>query len=272
MKRKIIGLLAIFALLPFSRSFAQDGEIIYTEFNPPLLINSEYSLNDKIQLDVDGDGSIDVCYWMETGRYITPYLKTMDKWEARRWKINEVDTIITDTSYLWCQPLFIHDIGIDLDDGYYHFTVYEKWMFRKSDAGHYYYGWADVHFIDTAYQLSYIPYDLYRYTMSIDKMAYCTIPDYPLVWGQTSLTGVEEDTGASPVTTIHPNPASSTLTITGESLRQIEITNMLGQRMATHEAEGSQATIDISTLPTGIYFVSIIDENGKRCVQKVVKE
>ena len=272
MKRNIIGLLALVALLPFSRSFAQEGEIIYTEFNPPLLINSEYSLNDKIQLDVDGDGSIDVCYWMETGRYITPYLKTMDKWEARRWKINEGDTIITDTSYLWCQPLFIHDIGIDLDDGYYHFTVYEKWMFRKSDAGHYYYGWADVHFIDTAYQLSYIPYDLYRYTMSIDKMAYCTIPDYPLVWGQTSLTGVEEATEPAFVT-LRPNPAKDTFTLTGAQLSEARLYSVTGQLVATKQGEGTESlTMDISGLPSGLYFVAAIGEDGSRSVLKVVKE
>ena len=82
----------------------------------------------------------------------------------------------------------------------------------------------------------------------------------------------EHDLPEESFATIHPNPATATVTIVGENLRQIEITDMLGQRVATHQAEGPQATIDISTLPTGIYFVGITDENGKRCVRKVVKE
>ncbi len=82
----------------------------------------------------------------------------------------------------------------------------------------------------------------------------------------------EHDLPEESFATIHPNPATATVTIVGENLRQIEITDMLGQRVATHQAEGPQATIDISALPTGIYFVGITDENGKRCVRKVVKE
>ena len=82
----------------------------------------------------------------------------------------------------------------------------------------------------------------------------------------------EHDLPEESFATIHPNPATATVTIVGEGLRQIEITDMLGQRVATHQAEGPQATIDISALPTGIYFVGITDENGKRCVRKVVKE
>ena len=71
---------------------------------------------------------------------------------------------------------------------------------------------------------------------------------------------------------IFPNPATGFITIVGDGLKQVEVLDMLGQRVATHQAEGPQATIDISALPTGIYFVGITDENGKRCVRKVVKE
>lgn len=72
--------------------------------------------------------------------------------------------------------------------------------------------------------------------------------------------------------TIYPNPARTTITITGENLRQIGVSNMLGQRVAIHQAEGSETIIDISILPAGIYFLDIINEEGKRCVRKLMKE
>ena len=145
--------------------------------------------------------------------------------------------------------------------------------FRKIVDYEDYYAWAKIYMYRNPNGQGNHPshgvYDIvYAYC---DDMAFCTIPDYPLQWGQTEILGVDENTEPS-IVTIHPNPANNTLTITGESLRWIEITNMLGQRVATHEAEDPQATIDISTLPMGIYFVGITDENGKRCVQKVVKE
>lgn len=72
--------------------------------------------------------------------------------------------------------------------------------------------------------------------------------------------------------TVYPNPARTTITITGENLRQIGVSNMLGQLVAIHQAEGSETIIDISTLPAGIYFLDIINEEGKRCVRKLMKE
>lgn len=71
---------------------------------------------------------------------------------------------------------------------------------------------------------------------------------------------------------IFPNPANTSIVVRGENLKQIEITNMLGQRMVTHKVEDKEIIIDISHLVPGIYFVGVIDENGNRCVQKVVKD
>lgn len=71
---------------------------------------------------------------------------------------------------------------------------------------------------------------------------------------------------------VYPNPANASVTVTGEDLKQIEVINTLGQRLATRHVEGSKVTIDIGNLPVGVFFLGITDENGKYCVRKLVKE
>ena len=71
---------------------------------------------------------------------------------------------------------------------------------------------------------------------------------------------------------VYPNPARDVLAVEGENLVEIEICNMMGQRVATHQAEGSESRIDISGLQAGMYCVGITDANGKRCVRMIVKE
>jgi hypothetical protein len=62
------------------------------------------------------------------------------------------------------------------------------------------------------------------------------------------------------------------VTITGLNLRQAEVVNTLGQRVAAVKGEGNQLSVNISNLPAGIYFVNVTDEEGRKCVRKVVKE
>ena len=73
-------------------------------------------------------------------------------------------------------------------------------------------------------------------------------------------------------TKIYPNPTRGLIIVEAEGLRQIEVLNTLGQRVATATSEGETLHIDISQLPAGIYFVNITDSEGRKCVRKVVKE
>ncbi|MBR1513295.1 MAG: T9SS type A sorting domain-containing protein [Bacteroidales bacterium] len=72
--------------------------------------------------------------------------------------------------------------------------------------------------------------------------------------------------------TLHPNPTTGMVTVTGENLRQAEVVNALGQHVATAKGVGESLKIDISNLPAGVYFVNITDAEGRKCVRKVVKE
>ncbi len=91
--------------------------------------------------------------------------------------------------------------------------------------------------------------------------------------GQTDFTWDNvEETNASAFATLYPNPANGHITINGKDLRTAEVFNTLGQRVATAMGEDEMLQIDISSLPAGVYFVTITDSDGRKCVRKVVKE
>ena len=106
----------------------------------------------------------------------------------------------------------------------------------------------------------------------VEEFAYCTIPNYPLRWGQTSLTESVDENGSTALATIHPNPTKGIVAIMGENLKQAEVLNVLGQQVLSVQGKGNELHIDMTALPVGVYFVTVTDEEGHKCVRKVVKE
>ncbi len=70
---------------------------------------------------------------------------------------------------------------------------------------------------------------------------------------------------------IYPNPTNGLLTIEHgvETITHLEVNNLLGQVVLQPQIQ--QNTINISTLPSGIYMLSVTTKNG-RTSQRVVKE
>ncbi len=83
---------------------------------------------------------------------------------------------------------------------------------------------------------------------------------------------VEEHENEEVPCTFYPNPTTGLVTITGKDLESAEVVNTLGQRVATATGKGKTLQINIANLPAGVYFVNITDEEGRKCVKKVVKE
>lgn len=71
---------------------------------------------------------------------------------------------------------------------------------------------------------------------------------------------------------LFPNPTTGHVTVTGKDLKAAEVLNILGQRVAKARGRGETLQIDMGELPAGVYFVTVTDEEGRRCVRKVVKE
>jgi len=72
--------------------------------------------------------------------------------------------------------------------------------------------------------------------------------------------------------TIIPNPAPNQVTISSATpFHSVEIINFLGQTVVSQSSIGNTATINVSNLNNGIYFVRVGFEGGGS-VRKLVKQ
>jgi hypothetical protein len=89
----------------------------------------------------------------------------------------------------------------------------------------------------------------------------------------TMLTVVTDDLGFETHTAtleIYPNPANSHFVVAGlNGESQIEVLNILGEKVYSIRSTNSQESISVSNLPTGTYFVKI-SQNDKMVTKKLV--
>ncbi|HLG36425.1 MAG TPA: T9SS type A sorting domain-containing protein [Bacteroidia bacterium] len=75
---------------------------------------------------------------------------------------------------------------------------------------------------------------------------------------------------------LFPNPATNEIRIESGKFKveRIEMCNMMGEKvkdLPLNSLKGTSASIDVSKLIPGIYFVTVTDEAGNKAVRKVVK-
>lgn len=253
--KKILFVVAL--TITMTAGYAQQGEIIYLDFEPD---TCKYVTEiDSLEIDIDQDGQIDVRfsgYCQHGALLMTTHVS--QGWEQCNPYPLE-NTLLNSDSLHW-QSYW--------DDWFGSGTFMGRIGLRKVIGDQYCYGWMQV-YCDTVPTHPY-PGAVGRNTY-VDRMAFCDIPNYPLVWGQTKILGFEE-TAQTSFATLHPNPTNSLVTITGENLRQAEVINTLGQRMLSVQGEGNELHIDMAAPPAGVYFVTITDEEGRKCVRKILKE
>jgi hypothetical protein len=75
---------------------------------------------------------------------------------------------------------------------------------------------------------------------------------------------------------IYPNPATTNLTMESHTpLAQVWVRDVAGRAIMNETLRSTQSdkkTLDVSSLPSGIYLVEALTQNGQRSVQKVVVE
>lgn len=88
-------------------------------------------------------------------------------------------------------------------------------------------------------------------------------------WGLT--TGINNGTETSLDATVYPNPFGNFIEISAtEQIERIEITNLLGNTLLTTSATSER--INTSDLSPGVYLVYLYGENGKKSVQKLIRQ
>ncbi len=269
MKKYLITLLI--AITCFQMAHAQtENYLLYKEYAPDYWV--VLTPENHFDIDIDDDGIADVRYevvWGVNGHNAISETLTINGWLACSYctfnigyenVFSNLSIPLNDTSLVWGELCLFESLVQHPNTD----PLVYKVSLRLQDGEDYYYGWGEFEEIREA------SYDRGRFR--VVRTCYCAIPNYPLVWGQTSLT---EDVGEYETTTfaaLHPNPTNSSFTITGNGLKTAEVLNTLGQQVATSQGQGETIQVDITNLPAGIYFVRITDEEGRKCVRKVVKE
>lgn len=235
--------IALLAILPFTRAVAQQGEILYTGLNPDPYLHVTLSY-EQLCLDLNFDTIPDMC--------MSYHLEHL-------W----VDFTICSTqdNLMLCYGLNDNDVIADVED--WQTSCYfvgnpdslTNMGFRYEIDGDYYYGWFRTY------------NNLSERNWYFDEYAFCTIPNYPLRWGQTSMTGIEEN--ENNIAKLHPNPTTGLVRIDGEDVREIQVINLLGQCVKTAQDTNE---VSLEDQPQGLYLLRITAKDGKVFSDKVVKE
>ena len=253
MKKQTIMALLLLSMM----GLKAQNSIIYTEYHPDTCFTFE-SVEDAFTLDINQDGNPDAffaAYWHSAGGLIVNMHVGSD-WRFCHSVGNEplTDSTIIDDSLRWSHPQGSIDLAMYPDHTHFAFR-------HLTDDG-YHYGWAHIYLTSSK---------AFR-RVCVSGMAYCLLPDQPIQWGQTEYFGINENSVSNPFATLYPNPTNGMVTITGENLQQAEIINLLGQQMLSVQGKGNELRIDMAALSAGVYFVTITNEEGRKCVRKVVKE
>lgn len=243
---------------------AQDGNIIYRDFNPDIVISEAYP-SDTIKMDFDMDGSADVCayftFFSFGSRWCSLAPNNM-KWE-RTTVADEVGDLSSDypeiPSFGWTnvaggmQPIN--------DGGSFRHAV------RMREGDDYYYGWMKIYSVRLPQEEGN---SIGNYEIVLDEMAFCTVPNYPLKWGQMSV-GIDEEYVDAGSVIIYPNPCSDNIEIIGKELKQVEVVDVFGRQVLSMKGESDILQIDICKLSRGLYFAKVTDSHGRKSVKKLIK-
>ena len=259
MKRLV--LIASLALVAFCCYAQQGGSIIHHEPDTCFFFHGYGYL---VAFDIDGNGTDDLAFQSYEGDMYSTWLNAVvfDDW---RMTMEDPaypypDSVQLDTLQYWdCTvSTFIPIINPSAPS-----VITTKICLRRQVGDNYYYAWVKT---DGGWNNNR------RVYACVEEFAYCSIPNYPLMWGQTSLTEGFDEAESTVFATVHPNPTTGMVTVTGENLKQAEVFNMLGQQVFSIKGEGNELQIDMTALPAGVYFVNVTDEEGRRCVRKVIRE
>ena len=73
--------------------------------------------------------------------------------------------------------------------------------------------------------------------------------------------------------TVYPNPVADRLAVNGAVMRQVELVNIMGQRVLVVAVDHAETVeLSMASLPSGVYLLRVLMDSGSTVVKKVVKE
>ena len=261
-------------------AFAQNGEIIYVDNPSPRSIGPSLGSSNAMY-DFDGNETNDIVVRIISYPWYYVQAHTIDSWQYYQHSVSHFDCFVSPGDTLsqipdgyWLNPPENKDGDGSKGGRVIYIDGWESVdsviiAVRKPVREGFCYGWFRLSVIGDPDNLP----ENNQLKVIIHDYAFCTEPNYPFRAGQTSFDwDVVSNSSSMSFATVHPNPTTGIVTITGENLRQAEVLNVLGQKLLSIQGEGNELRIDLARLPAGVYFVNVTDNEGKKCVRKVVRE
>ena len=154
-------------------NFIEEEPILYTDYEPDTCKFITSSHESDFMFDIDLDGTVDMTLsgYTQHGAVLVNIALSNGFQLCRS---NE-NTILNADSIKWWQSDDLSN-GLPLD------SYRKRFGFRKTVGEHYFYGWMEIYWDGI-----FVPEGKMIY---LDRMAFCTISDYPFRWGQTSLDSI----------------------------------------------------------------------------------
>jgi hypothetical protein len=277
----LVGMAFIIKAMMFSAS--ANAQIIYTDIVPDSTYTIPFFGTDTFNLDLNGDGTTDFLIQAarQRGRYpesprpsyvgitpqgsnafITTTLNTVKKLvlsdpisSGQAWH---------NTTFQYLKQHVAIFMNPPTNTGQWDSVVDGYIGLQLINGGQTYYGWVRM---DVTVSTS-------SASMTIKDYAYNSIPNQPILAGQTSTTGIIENSFASSIN-LYPNPSAYHLTIDLESNIQkaeIAIIDVTGKIVYKANAIGKQKLeVNTSNFSEGIYLVRIQSTDFIETKKLVVK-
>ena len=248
MKTKSLLITVLISLFCGNLFSQEDGTIIYTDFEPDSVIYPVHI--DYIDINYDNEWDVKFIREIYGGFGV---LECNDYWGVRHLTYNFNDSLSSIKK--WSTYVELLTYGND-----YHIALLHK------VGAECYYGWMKLYVEkhDTSW---------HDPSVTITEMAYCTIPNYPLKFGQKSLTDdeVAEIDGFNRQYELYPNPADDRLVLKladEHKCENVAIYSIDGRMLKSQDSDFEN--IDVSALTRGVYFVRIRLQEGSVFSEKIV--
>jgi hypothetical protein len=133
-------------------------------------------------------------------------------------------------------------------------TTYNNGILEATIGFATYQWYKDGAIISGATGATYTPTQTGTYHVEVSDAAGCSSISTTISVTDVGLKGLIEN-----AMHIYPNPATTTLTIELVQQTTIELVDMLGQTIQTHQLKSGVNTIDVSELVSGVYFIQTVD-------------
>ena len=114
---------------------------------------------------------------------------------------------------------------------------------------------------ETAYTDDYVvPFETYSYVVEAVYDDGCASESDPIEVTIDYGVGVSENGNLN--VKVYPNPAEGFVNVTAEGLQNITLIDLMGRIVKEQSASQSATVVDLSNLPTGLYFLRVTTDNG----------